>query len=197
MASDSQSVRRTRVRSLIARISEMEGIDPSRPDEYTGESPEPLSIQQIELIEIVINQRAAVGRIMADSNGGKSIDEEDGNQSSSAEEGASSDPEDESLNQMAEGSESLSCNICGKDFKSKSTHLQHGREKHIGTKCYWPSCTFIASTEMELSRHLHIHQGGNGESCEWPKCGSSFAVKESLMRHIRRHIIKEKRAKKD
>ncbi|KAI1456991.1 hypothetical protein F4805DRAFT_458161 [Annulohypoxylon moriforme] len=200
MENNSNSPRRSRVISLIARICGMEGIRTPQFHPSTDGATNPLSTRQVELLEIVVDRRTAVERIMANDDGGSpdSSAHDDSSaaiDSDSADSGGSDNVNGGPAIDQApeEAIDPLTCHECGKHFKTKMTFQQHDREVHIGTRCYWPGCTFTTTTEALLNRHLHTHQGDEHVRCKWPGCKSAFKMKESLLRHLRRHNISARR----
>ncbi|KAI1846213.1 hypothetical protein JX265_010590 [Neoarthrinium moseri] len=94
----------------------------------------------------------------------------------------------------------LFCGECNKAFNTTTTLAQHKGEVHIGTKCYWKGCAYVAPTEKMLNVHLHGHNivnntiasGGNALTCNWPGCGVLCTKAQTVRRHLRRHQVRAK-----
>lgn len=107
------------------------------------------------------------------------------------------------------------CMTCGKDFKQKSTLLQHERI-HTDSRPYGCSecgkkfrqqshltqhlrihanekpfaCVFCSRTFRQraiLNQHLRIHSGERPYRCPQPDCGKQFRQKAILNQHVRTH----------
>lgn len=81
--------------------------------------------------------------------------------------------------------QSLSCKICGKQFKRRKILRRHKRF-HTGDRPYSCSkCDKTFALRKSLRRHERFHTGERPHSC--PQCGKSFRLKDSLKAHMRFH----------
>lgn len=86
------------------------------------------------------------------------------------------------------------CLTCGKDFKQKSTLLQHERI-HTDSRPYGcPECGKRFRQQSHLTQHLRIHANEKPFSCAY--CPRSFRQRAILNQHIRIHSG-EKRCRDD
>ncbi|KFB40597.1 AGAP011544-PA-like protein [Anopheles sinensis] len=77
------------------------------------------------------------------------------------------------------------CLTCGKDFKQKSTLLQHERI-HTDSRPYGcPECGKRFRQQSHLTQHLRIHANEKPFSCAY--CPRSFRQRAILNQHIRIH----------
>lgn len=77
------------------------------------------------------------------------------------------------------------CLTCGKDFKQKSTLLQHERI-HTDTRPYGcPECGKRFRQQSHLTQHLRIHANEKPYSCAY--CPRSFRQRAILNQHLRIH----------
>ncbi|XP_031629708.1 zinc finger protein 37 isoform X4 [Contarinia nasturtii] len=77
------------------------------------------------------------------------------------------------------------CLTCGKDFKQKSTLLQHERI-HTDTRPYGcPECGKRFRQQSHLTQHLRIHANEKPFSCAY--CPRSFRQRAILNQHLRIH----------
>lgn len=77
------------------------------------------------------------------------------------------------------------CVTCGKDFKQKSTLLQHERI-HTDSRPYGcPECGKRFRQQSHLTQHLRIHANEKPFSCAY--CPRSFRQRAILNQHIRIH----------
>ena len=111
------------------------------------------------------------------------------------------------------GSRLFKCLSCGKDFKQKSTLLQHERI-HTDSRPYGcPDCGKRFRQQSHLTQHLRIHANEKPFACVYcdrtfrqrailnqhlrihsgekpfvcPECGKSFRQKAILNQHVRTH----------
>ncbi|KAI1387303.1 uncharacterized protein F4822DRAFT_444070 [Hypoxylon trugodes] len=92
--------------------------------------------------------------------------------------------------------ENKTCPECQKLFKTRTVLLQHLRESHIGTTCFWEGCGATLASEQGLNIHLREHNTAAGDhmKCNWPECNTAFSTKEMVARHLRRHTVKARNA---
>lgn len=77
------------------------------------------------------------------------------------------------------------CLTCGKDFKQKSTLLQHERI-HTDSRPYGcPECGKRFRQQSHLTQHLRIHANEKPYSCAY--CPRSFRQRAILNQHLRIH----------
>lgn len=77
------------------------------------------------------------------------------------------------------------CLTCGKDFKQKSTLLQHERI-HTDARPYGcPECGKRFRQQSHLTQHLRIHANEKPYSCAY--CPRSFRQRAILNQHVRIH----------
>lgn len=77
------------------------------------------------------------------------------------------------------------CLTCGKDFKQKSTLLQHERI-HTDSRPYGcPECGKRFRQQSHLTQHLRIHANEKPFSCAY--CPRSFRQRAILNQHVRIH----------
>lgn len=77
------------------------------------------------------------------------------------------------------------CLTCGKDFKQKSTLLQHERI-HTDSRPYGcPECGKRFRQQSHLTQHLRIHANEKPFSCAY--CPRSFRQRAILNQHLRIH----------
>lgn len=77
------------------------------------------------------------------------------------------------------------CLTCGKDFKQKSTLLQHERI-HTDSRPYGcPECGKRFRQQSHLTQHLRIHANEKPFSCAF--CPRSFRQRAILNQHVRIH----------
>ncbi|KAH9904736.1 hypothetical protein F4778DRAFT_43736 [Xylariomycetidae sp. FL2044] len=98
------------------------------------------------------------------------------------------------------------CKICGMNPSSIQTcwrlhgHASvHVKQNHVGTKCHFPGCGMVTSTEWEMKSHLvdsHFQKSGKQESpfCSW--CLKFGVASYYGYRHIYVHNVDE-RVKKE
>jgi len=87
------------------------------------------------------------------------------------------------------------CNVCGKGFKTKSIHDQHGvvHSKVKAYMCPVEGCNKAFSQSYNLTKHKKtVHEGVYYE-CE--ECGRRFGVKHNMSRHFQTVHLQEKRFK--
>ncbi|KAI1132402.1 hypothetical protein F5Y10DRAFT_293502 [Nemania abortiva] len=151
-----------------------------------------------------------------DQEGNESEDEEEnesGDQEENEEHQEEDEPEDQGENQSAQDDDVamedsptgndeghadpspavFPCDRCSKVFKDKGVLRQHRSDSHVGTRCYFPTCTFTADEELKLRNHFCEHQRdwiNRGESetrCPWPGCTKNFSRKDTVQRCIKAH----------
>ncbi|KAJ3634774.1 hypothetical protein MTP99_007719 [Tenebrio molitor] len=77
------------------------------------------------------------------------------------------------------------CPICQKEFKQKSTLLQHGCI-HIQSRPYpCPECGKRFRQQSHLTQHLRIHTNEKPYGCVY--CGRNFRQRTILNQHLRIH----------
>jgi myeloid zinc finger protein 1 len=77
------------------------------------------------------------------------------------------------------------CQVCGKDFKQKSTLLQHERI-HTDARPYGcPECGKRFRQQSHLTQHLRIHANEKPYSCGY--CERTFRQRAILNQHLRIH----------
>lgn len=77
------------------------------------------------------------------------------------------------------------CPICQKEFKQKSTLLQHGCI-HIESRPYpCPECGKRFRQQSHLTQHLRIHTNEKPYGCVY--CGRNFRQRTILNQHLRIH----------
>jgi len=77
------------------------------------------------------------------------------------------------------------CPICQKEFKQKSTLLQHGCV-HIESRPYpCPECGKRFRQQSHLTQHLRIHTNEKPYGCAY--CGRNFRQRTILNQHLRIH----------
>lgn len=77
------------------------------------------------------------------------------------------------------------CLTCGKDFKQKSTLLQHERI-HTDSRPYGcPECGKRFRQQSHLTQHLRIHANEKPYTCAY--CPRSFRQRAILNQHLRTH----------
>lgn len=79
------------------------------------------------------------------------------------------------------------CLTCGKDFKQKSTLLQHERI-HSDSRPYGcPECGKRFRQQSHLTQHLRIHANEKPFECPFADCGKWFRQRAILNQHLRIH----------
>ncbi|KAI3336837.1 hypothetical protein HD806DRAFT_474943 [Xylariaceae sp. AK1471] len=85
----------------------------------------------------------------------------------------------------------FACRRCPRIYTRKITLEQHIRDRHCGTRCYWPRCGTTTTTEAELLQHPSDHQkharGVLPTTCPWPGCGKVFGRGDTVQRCLKRH----------
>ncbi|KAI0817144.1 hypothetical protein GGR55DRAFT_619222 [Xylaria sp. FL0064] len=85
------------------------------------------------------------------------------------------------------------CHYCPRVYNRNAPLDQHIRDRHCGTRCYFPGCGRSFSTEDGLLGHFRDHQRqGAAQSllqtqCPWPGCGKVCSRRDSVQRCIKRH----------
>ncbi|KAI3323333.1 hypothetical protein HD806DRAFT_544093 [Xylariaceae sp. AK1471] len=93
----------------------------------------------------------------------------------------------------------LTCRFCGQVFRRVGSRLQHQRDVHLGTRCFWPGCGAVMASELELRRHLRRHHddivtaGWRPEKCSWPGCGKVLSRRGTAHRCVRSHHQEQRR----
>lgn len=77
------------------------------------------------------------------------------------------------------------CPTCGKDFKQKSTMLQHKRIHNDARPFGCTECGKRFRQQSHLSQHLRIHTNEKPFAC--PYCASCFRQRAILNQHVRIH----------
>ncbi|KAI0839378.1 hypothetical protein F5Y06DRAFT_303108 [Hypoxylon sp. FL0890] len=97
----------------------------------------------------------------------------------------------------------FSCSQCAYTSHRQKLLNEHTRFNHIGTRCYWPGCSFVAADERGVKDHLHqahpkpLRETSESESgptvtyrCPWPECNRPFVGEPGASRHVRFHNYK-------
>lgn len=87
------------------------------------------------------------------------------------------------------------CIFCGRAFRDGESYASHlarhkRRDRNTSMAQYLCSCTRVFRSELELKKHLDMHDSGTGIRC--PYCRKVYETKLSLASHVSRHESRKK-----